>query len=173
MVKQQTNIKNTVETYKNDSDIKIKSQSQLTQTIFHDNVELMVNGKILINKSELTINSNTKYFLLGHNGCGKTTLLNHIYSKLKDTTDILLIEQDIKITSEQNIYDFILDANKILHDTYTEYEKLELIENPSDEQFDNITQIQEYLTQNNWYTYQADAKKNFRWSRIYRLGKFC
>lgn len=158
MIKRQKNIKNTVET-KIDSDIKIKSQSQLTQTLFHDNVELMVNGKTLINESELTINSNTKYFLVGHNGCGKTTLLNHIYSKLKDTTDILLIEQDIKITSEQNIYDFILDADKVLHDTHTEYEKLELIENPSDEQFDNITQLQEYLTQHNWYTYQANAKK--------------
>ena len=159
MVKQHKNIKNTVETYKNDSDTKTKSQSQLVQTLFHDNVELMVNGKILINESELTINSNTKYFLVGHNGCGKTTLLNHIYSKLKDTTDVLLIEQDIKITSEQNVYDFILDANKVLHNAHTEYEKLELIVNPSDEQFDNITQVQEYLTQNNWYTYQADAKK--------------
>ena len=144
---------------KTNIDVKNKLQNQLIQPLFHDNIEISVNGKILINESGLTINSNTKYFLVGHYGCGKTTLLNYIYSKMKDTTDILLIEQDIKITSEQNIFDFILDANKSLHDAHTEYEQLELIEFPSDEEFNNITQIQEYLTQNNWYNYQADAKK--------------
>ena len=144
---------------KTNIDVKNKLQNQLIQPLFHDNIEISVNGKILINESELTINSNTKYFLVGYNGCGKTTLLNYIYSKMKDTTDILLIEQDIKITSKQNIFDFILDANKSLHDAHTEYEQLELIEFPSDEEFNNITRIQEYLTQNNWYNYQSDAKK--------------
>jgi len=153
--------KNIIMSTTNNSSVKIKEHMHQpqTQTLFHDNIELMINGKILINESELTINSDTKYFLVGCNGCGKTTLLNHIYSRLKDTTDILLIEQDIKITSEQNIFDFILDANKTLHDAHSEYQQLELIEVPTDEQFSNLTQIQEYLTQNNWYSYQADAKK--------------
>ena len=161
MTKRNKNNKNTTvpETQKIISNVNSETQNRTYQTLFHDNIEILVNGKTLINESELTINSNTKYFLLGHNGCGKTTLLNYIYFKLKDTTDILLIEQDIKITSEQNIYDFILDANKILHDTYIEYRKLELVEAPSDEQFNSLTQKQEYLMQNNWYTYQADAKK--------------
>jgi ATPase subunit of ABC transporter with duplicated ATPase domains len=158
MVKQHTNNKD-VGLDKINSDTKIKTHSESTQTLFHDNVEILVNGKTLINGSELTINSNTKYFLVGHNGCGKTSLLNYIYSKLKDTIDILLIEQDIKISPEQNIYDFILDANKALHEAYIKYEQLELIEVLTDEQFNSLAQIQEYLRENNWYTYQADAKR--------------
>lgn len=130
-----------------------------TQTYFSENITVQINGKTLINESDLTINSNTKYFLVGINGCGKTTLLNYIYSKLKDNTDILLIEQDIKIESEQNIYDFILDANKDLHDKYKRYITLETIENPTDEEFNELTEIQENLNQNNWYSILADAKR--------------
>jgi ATP-binding cassette subfamily F protein 1 len=136
-----------------------KQQNEHVQTYFSENTSVQINGKNLINDSELTINSNTKYFLVGYNGCGKTTLLNYIYSKLKETNDILLIEQDIKVESEQNIYDFILDANKELHDKYNRFYSLEQIENPTDEEFNELTQIQEYLNQNNWYSFDADAKR--------------
>jgi ATP-binding cassette subfamily F protein 1 len=129
------------------------------QTYFSENITIQINGKNLINESDLTINSDTKYFLVGNNGCGKTTLLNFIYEKLKDTTDILLIEQDIQIESEQNIYDFMLDANKDLHNKYVRYHSLEHLDNPTDEEFNEITQIQEYLNQHDWYSFIADAKK--------------
>lgn len=136
-----------------------KQQNQHTQTYFSENSTVQINGKNLINDSELTINSNTKYFLVGYNGCGKTTLLNFIYSKLKDTIDVLLIEQDIKIESDQSINDFILDADKELHNKYIKYHSLEHLENPTDEEFNELTQIQEYLNQHNWYNFNADAKR--------------
>ena len=110
------------------------SKIHTLQTLFHDNITIEINGKVLINESELTINSNTKYFLVGHNGCVKTTLLNYIYAKLKDSVDILLIEQDIKINNGETIYDFILNANKELHDAHTEYEFLAQKEELTDEQ---------------------------------------
>lgn len=140
-------------------DGKLIQKNHSNQTLFHDNIIVQVNGKNLIAESELTINSNTKYFLVGHNGSGKTTLLNHIYDKLKNTTDILLIEQDIKIDYEDTIYDFILDANKELHDAHNEYENLEQVENPSDKEFNRLTVLQEYLHQYDWYSYQSDAKR--------------
>ena len=145
--------------HKKNNKIPEDTKTQSLTTYFSENVLIQVNGKNLINESELSINSNTKYFLVGHNVCGKTTLLNYIYSNLKDTTDILLIEQDIKITSEQTIYDFILDANKELHEKYIKYRDLETIETTTDEQFAELTQIQEYLNQHNWYSFEADAKR--------------
>jgi ATP-binding cassette subfamily F protein 1 len=135
------------------------SKIHALQTLFHDNITIEINGKVLINESELTINSNTKYFLVGHNGCGKTTLLNYIYTKLKDSVDILLIEQDIKINNGETIYDFILNANKELRDAHTEYEILAQREELTDEQFSKITKLQEYLNQYNWAGYQSEAKQ--------------
>jgi ATPase subunit of ABC transporter with duplicated ATPase domains len=136
-----------------------KNKSIHNETLFNDNIEIKINGKIIINKSDIVINSNTKYFLIGHNGCGKTSLLNYIYTKLKDIQDILLIEQDIKINSEQTIYNFILDANETLHNLNIKYNQLTINTNLSDEEFKILTETQELLTQNNWYFYEAEAKK--------------
>lgn len=152
------NKSNKAETIINKKDKSIQNCQQL-QSLFNDSIEVKVNGKTLINSSELNISSNTKYFLVGNNGCGKTSLLNYIYSVLKDKTDILLIEQDIKITPEQTINNFILGANKELYDAYIQYELLEQIENPSDEEFNKIKILQEYLHQYNWFGFQSDAKR--------------
>jgi ATPase subunit of ABC transporter with duplicated ATPase domains len=54
------------------------TKNQHIETYFSENITVKVNGKTLINDSEISINSNTKYFLVGNNGCGKTTLLNFI-----------------------------------------------------------------------------------------------
>ena len=69
------------------------------RTYYSDNIEIDINGKKIICESNIVINSNTKYFVMGYNGCGKTTLLKYIYNKLKDNLDILMIDQDIEIES--------------------------------------------------------------------------
>jgi len=130
-----------------------------TETYFSENITVKVNGKTLINDSDISINSNTKYFLVGNNGCGKTTLLNFIYEKLSNSNDILLIEQDIKIETEQTIQEFILNANKELYENFKKFQELEKIEVLTDAQFKEIQFLQEYLNQNNWYSFQADSKK--------------
>lgn len=135
------------------------TKNNYIDTYFSENVNVKVNGKTLINDSDISINSNTKYFLVGNNGCGKTTLLNFLYEKLSNSNDVLLIEQDIKIETEQTIQEFILNANKELYQNFIKYEELEKIENPTDEQFDEIKFLQEYLNQNNWYSFQAESKK--------------
>ena len=66
-----------------------KTQEQkLNQTIFSENIEITINGKILINSSDIAINTGTKYFVLGQNGIGKTTLLKNIYYKICDKKDV-------------------------------------------------------------------------------------
>lgn len=133
--------------------------NQAIETFYSDKINIEINGKTFINESELIINSNTKYFLVGQNGCGKTTLLNFIYKKLKESIDILMIEQDIKIEEEQTIYEFILNADTDLYNIYKKYQELENKEELTTEQFEEIKILQEQLNQQNWYFYQAESNK--------------
>lgn len=135
------------------------NKNNYTETYFSETINVKVNGKTLINDSDISINSNTKYFLVGNNGCGKTTLLNFIYEKLNKSNDILLIEQDIKIETEQTIQEFILNANKELYESYRKYKELEDLNNLTDEQFEELQILQECLNQNNWFSFQAESKK--------------
>lgn len=62
-------------------------------SLFYDSdLKVYTNGKTLIHNTELSI-SNYKYSLVGRNGCGKTTLLNHIYSNAKEFT--YMCEQEV------------------------------------------------------------------------------
>ena len=88
-------------------------------TYFSEKVEITINSKKIINESDVVINSNTKYFLMGNNGVGKTTLLKYIYNKIKDKYDVLMLDQDIEIESDnQTINEFILEANNELYNNY-------------------------------------------------------
>ena len=96
-------------------------------TIFSEDIEICINGKKLINESHIVINANTKYCVIGNNGCGKTTLMKYLYKKLELITDILMIDQDIVIeTTSQTVLEFILNANPEL---YEKYKKLVILEN--------------------------------------------
>jgi ATPase subunit of ABC transporter with duplicated ATPase domains len=62
-------------------------------SLFYDSdLKVCVDGKTLISNTELSI-SNYKYSLVGKNGCGKTTLLNHIYTNAKEFS--YMIEQEV------------------------------------------------------------------------------
>ena len=129
-------------------------------TLFSEKIELLINGIKLINESELVINSETKYFLIGKNGCGKTTLLKYVYEKIKDTNDILMIEQDIFIESlTQTINDFILEANYTL---YEKYKQMKILENKNellDDEIDEYNKLSEYIYNHEWDKYEAESKK--------------
>lgn len=129
-------------------------------TLFSEKIELLINGINLVNESDLVINSDTKYFLIGKNGCGKTTLLRYIYEKIKDTQDILMIEQDIYIESmTQTINDFILEANYIL---YEKYKQMKILENKNElsyDENDEYNDLSEYVYNHEWDKYEAESKK--------------
>jgi ATPase subunit of ABC transporter with duplicated ATPase domains len=135
------------------------NNNQALETFYTEKINIQINGNTIINESDVVINSNTKYFLIGQNGCGKTSLLNFIYEKLKDRIDILIIEQDIKINEMQTINEFILNANSNLYNIYKKYQELETKEELTTEEFEEIKIIQEQLNQQNWYFYQAESNK--------------
>ena len=70
------------------------SDSSGLVTLYSGSVEVDINGKTLINSSDIAINSGTKYFVIGNNGVGKTTLLKKIFEELKDKLDILMIKKN-------------------------------------------------------------------------------
>jgi ATPase subunit of ABC transporter with duplicated ATPase domains len=128
-------------------------------TLFSDKIEVLINGKKLINESNIVINSKTKYFLMGNNGVGKTTLMNQLYEKIKNI-DILMVEQDIIIDYEnQTIEDFILHADIELYKKYTKMTELEQLEELNDEQQEEYNLLSEFVCIKNWDKYVAKSYK--------------
>jgi ATP-binding cassette subfamily F protein 1 len=129
-------------------------------TIFSEDIEVSINGKKLINESHIVINSNTKYCVIGNNGCGKTTLMKYLFSKLEPITDILMIDQDIIIDStEQTVSDFILNADP---DLYQQYKKLVILESSdlTDIQQEEYNKLSEYVYNiSSWDKYFSESKK--------------
>jgi ATP-binding cassette, subfamily F, member 1 len=130
------------------------------RTYYSDNIEIDINGKKIIYESNIVINSNTKYFVMGYNGCGKTTLLKYIFNKLKDNLDILMIDQDIEIESnEERVCDFILNADPELYKKYQEIVILENKEELNDDETEKYQELSEYVYQKGWDRYEAESKK--------------
>ena len=131
-------------------------------TIFSEDIEVSINGKKLINESHVVINSNTKYCIIGNNGCGKTTLMKYLYTKLESITDILMIDQDIIIEStEQTVSDFILNAEP---DLYQKYKKLVILESLNtdliNEQEVEYNKLSDYVYNiSSWDKYFSESKK--------------
>ncbi len=134
--------------------------SNLT-TYYSGNIEVMVSGKILIHSSDIAINSSTKYFVIGQNGIGKTTLLKKIYNELKDKQDILMIDQDIEIeTTEQTIQEFILNADIDLHMKKKRLDVLCALPELEDDQMDEYNELSEFVYEvKQWDKYEAESNK--------------
>ena len=84
------------------------------KNIIVEDFSLSIEKKILFDNSELKIIYGNKYGLIGKNGIGKTTLLNHINKKIlpiSEHLDILLVEQEVK-SSDKNVLETVLDANE-------------------------------------------------------------
>jgi ATPase subunit of ABC transporter with duplicated ATPase domains len=127
--------------------------------LFVEQVELIINGKTLVNESNIVINSETKYTVIGHNGIGKSCLLKYIYNKLKDNTDILMIDQNVEIEVGETIHNFILKANKEMFDKNTEFERLGNVEELSDTESNKYNELSEYLSENEWDKFNAESKR--------------
>lgn len=84
--------------------------------------DLSNSSTILFQNSNLSIQPNTIYGLIGKNGCGKTSLLNQIYDMMNIQSvdsikiDTLYVTQSIDhlISLEKNPIDFIMDSNSKL-----------------------------------------------------------
>jgi len=97
------------------------------QDIKVENFSISVCGKDLFIDATLQITSGRKYGLVGPNGYGKTTLLNHIASRalnIPSNIDILLCEQEI-IVDDIKAIDAVVNADKKRLKLLNEYQILE------------------------------------------------
>lgn len=128
-------------------------------TLFVEDVEVLLNGKTLIDKTKIVINSGIKYFLIGKNGCGKTTLLKMLYDKIKEYDDVLMIDQDIQITSDLTVKDFLLQSNKKLFDANQRLIELENLEvDMTDEELEEQQELSDLLKSEGWTKFIAEAQ---------------
>src|SRR5579863_7282544 len=93
--------------------------------LFNESVSITIENKCLIKNSQLQIEKNKKYCMIGNNGCGKTTLMNHIYNTLQSKFDILYVKQSEIITEDCPIYEYMLLANTKLYELYLKFSELE------------------------------------------------
>ena len=130
------------------------------KTLYSDDVEIVIGGKTLITTSNITINSGLKYFVLGHNGIGKTTLLKNIYHKLNEKIDILMIDQDIQIDSSfETIEEFILNADQVLYDAKKRMDKLEELEEMNENESKEYDELSQIIIEKEWDKFEAESKR--------------
>jgi ATP-binding cassette subfamily F protein 1 len=129
-------------------------------TLYSDDLEVIVGGKTLISTSNITINSGQKYFVIGQNGIGKTSLLKQIYLNLKDKLDILMLDQDIELESTtQTIQEFILGADKTLFESKKRMDQLEMLDemdNIESAEYENLSEI---IVSREWDKYESESKR--------------
>lgn len=144
----------------NHSTLKSTNTPIQTHTLFSEKMEVHIGGKKLLEESDIVINQGMKYFVLGQNGIGKTTLLKEIYSKIQFKTDVLMLDQDIQIEStEQKISEFILDADIELHNNKKRMEQLEKIEEMSDKESEEYEKLSELVYLKEWDKYESESKR--------------
>lgn len=129
-------------------------------TLYSEDIEVLIGGKTLISSSNITINSGLKYFVLGSNGIGKTTLLKQIYSNLANKLDVLMLDQDIQLKStEETISQFILNADTELYEAKKRMDELEQKEEMSDNENNEYLRLSEIVYQKEWDKYESESKR--------------
>lgn len=97
-----------------------------SQDIKVENFSIAAKGKDLFINASLYITAGRRYGLVGPNGHGKTTLLNHMAKKILNIPagiDILLCEQEIVADDTKSI-DSVLKADKVRTALLEEAKKL-------------------------------------------------
>jgi ATPase subunit of ABC transporter with duplicated ATPase domains len=131
--------------------------------LFNEEVSITIGNKIIIKSSTIAIQKNEKYCILGSNGVGKTTLLNHIYDKIKLTSpdDILYITQSENIVDNCNIYEYMLKADNTLYENFMKFTELENKVNTdtSDETFEEYSKYLNLVNEQDFKKYSSQIYK--------------
>lgn len=125
--------------------------------LFNEIVELKIDNKLLIVSSDLKIEEKVKYGIIGPNGVGKTTLMNHIYDKIKNNAEIVYVNQIEPSHESITIFDYMLMTDIKLHDMYKQFTVIENENN--DDNIDKYNELLNELTDNNFDQYKANIYK--------------
>jgi ATP-binding cassette, subfamily F, member 1 len=142
--------------------------------LFHDEVTINLGSKKIVNDSEVVIAKDTKYGILGPNGVGKTTLMNHVYDKIKERVNVLYITQAEIIEDECTIFEYMLKANHKLYDNFKRVEELDELQKTTelDENlFQEYQRLTEELGSENFERYKAEILKILHGLSFYDLEK--
>jgi ATP-binding cassette subfamily F protein 3 len=100
--------------------------------IIIENFTICIGGRTLIEEASLKINFGRRYVLIGRNGIGKTTLLNHISRKEIDGVpkhlQILHVEQEV-VATDRPLLDEVLMCDRERLDLLKELHELEHTDN--------------------------------------------
>jgi ATPase subunit of ABC transporter with duplicated ATPase domains len=120
--------------------------------------DLVINGKKLLENTQLIISTGEKYGLIGKNGIGKTSLLNYI-NKIQNI-DIYMVVQEIKITND-TVINYILKSNQKRCEILEKYYKLvdKINNDTSDELLKEFKEITEIMSQNEIDKDESKIKK--------------
>lgn len=108
--------------------------------LFNQEVNIQLGNKIIVQNSIVTIDKDIKYAIIGPNGVGKTTLMNHIYEILKDDHIVLYITQAETIEDSCTIYEYMLKADQKLYQTFIRYQELDKFVQEQDQYPDKLTE---------------------------------
>jgi ATP-binding cassette subfamily F protein 1 len=127
--------------------------------LFNEEVSITLGNKVLIKSSQIQIQENEKYVILGPNGVGKTSLANYIYDKIKDTNKVLYVTQTEKISDDCTVFEYMIKTDLKLYNVYMRHKELEEIvssqEQVSDEIFNEYTLLSDTLKNENFEKYTS------------------
>jgi len=106
------------------------------------NIEnLLIGEKKIITNTDFIISSNKKYGLIGKNGIGKTTIVNHIVTR-KELQNITkyITSQELIINDDTIVFDLVLKSNIKLYELH---KQLELITEDADTYYELSDKLDE------------------------------
>lgn len=145
--------------------------------LFNKDIDITLGNKKIICNSNVVIDKNTKYAIIGQNGIGKTTLMNYIYNDIKETKNInvLYITQSENIDNDCSIFEYMLKSDNKIYDLYNEHQKIENQvlnnDNITNEELDKYNKLTDEIKTENYKKYEAKILTILNGMGFYEINK--
>lgn len=125
-------------------------------------VNLQINGKELLNNTELIISSGAKYGIIGANGIGKTTLLNYINNRMNQDLNkintIYMVNQEVP-SSEISIFNKVLESNTEIIEKVLRIAEIENKDENTDDEIEELNKLENELDNSDYSKQESEIKK--------------
>lgn len=143
----------------------------MTTLLVEHDITIKCGSKLIISNSDLILNENIHYGIVGPNGCGKSTLISYIVEKLDPLILTYVVDQHTKIDNEnQNVFDFMLRANMAIYNTNLQVVDLEAkLEHTTETEFDKYNELINSSEYAEYESYVSESKRILNGLGIYDL----